>query len=393
MENYKLDNIEAAASDPVLDARAVVKPRLLVVEDDVNLLEGIRNILELDGYEVLTAENGQQALELLQTLPAMPNLIVSDIMMPVMDGFEFLKAFRQQRHWVETPFIYLTAKGEKSDVQRGKELGVDDYVTKPFDASDLLVAVKARLKRSNDIIQINVDRMADLKRSILTIINHEFRTPLTFIVAYADMLSNPESTLGSTDIVNFLKGVGHGAERIRRLIENFILLVELETQDAHRTYAWRKRSIEDLRDVINVAASRAAQMDEGKHPINIHIPEQLPNFTGDSEYLMIAITQLLGNAIKFSNAQTPVTVSVYVQGDELHIAVKDEGRGIPAEEIEKIWDTFYQINRPHYEDQGAGSGLKIVRGIATMHNGRIDVQSVVGVGSTFTLCLPLAKAQ
>src|SRR5262245_37756933 len=103
------------------------KARILIVEDDANLLDGIRTILELDHYAVVTAENGVQALHVLRTQPTPPELIVSDIMMPQMDGIEFLQQVRKETRWVAIPFIFLTARGEKSDVQRGKRLGVDDY--------------------------------------------------------------------------------------------------------------------------------------------------------------------------------------------------------------------------------------------------------------------------
>src|SRR5262245_22614694 len=101
------------------------KARILIVEDDANLLDGIRTILELDHYTVLTADNGLHALQVLRTQPALPELIVSDIMMPQMDGIELLQQVRKESRWVAIPFIFLTAKGEKSDIQRGKRLGVD----------------------------------------------------------------------------------------------------------------------------------------------------------------------------------------------------------------------------------------------------------------------------
>src|SRR5688572_890704 len=105
------------------------RARILVVEDDVHLMDGVREILELDGYEILTANSGVTGLKLLRQEPTPPDLIVSDIMMPNMDGYQFFEAVRSEPAWVTIPFIFLTAKGEKSDIRLGKAMGADDYVT------------------------------------------------------------------------------------------------------------------------------------------------------------------------------------------------------------------------------------------------------------------------
>ncbi|MEO1646408.1 MAG: response regulator, partial [Chloroflexota bacterium] len=126
-----------------------IKPiRVLVVEDDLHLLNGIRDILELDDYHVLTAMNGQEALTVLRSDPYNPpDVIVSDVMMPKMNGFKFLEEVRNEKLWLNVPFIFLTAKGEQTDRHKGSMLGADRYLTKPFDAPDLQVAVSATLKR------------------------------------------------------------------------------------------------------------------------------------------------------------------------------------------------------------------------------------------------------
>lgn len=217
------------------------KAKLLVVEDEHNLLLGIRDILELDDYSVVTAMNGQQALEVLRNQNSqLPDLILSDIMMPYMDGIQFLKEVRKREEWVKIPFIFLTAKGAKIDIQQGKLLGVDDYLVKPFDADDLLVAVESRLKRHEVLNQMSEVKIDDMKRNILTILNHEFRTPLTLVVAYADMLKdNQVDKMSDEELLIFLREINMGADRLRHLVENFILLVELETDDAAKNYEWR----------------------------------------------------------------------------------------------------------------------------------------------------------
>lgn len=363
---------------------------ILVVEDDLGLVEGIKAILELDGYRVATAENGLKALEMLHNGTTLPELIISDIMMPEMDGLQFLKTVRQEARWLQIPIIFLTAKGEKGDVQQGKRLGADDYLVKPFEAEDLLIAVDARLRRQRNLIEAHNSTVNDLKRNILTVLNHEFRTPLTFVVAYADMVANNDpGALSDQELLTFLKGVNTGAVRLRQLIENFILLVELETGDASRTFEWRRSLIEDMPQIMRDARERVMYVEPFKHTCTLHVDEKLPAFIGDREYLTIALTQLLSNAVKFSPPDKPVEMGAYAEEDWVFLWVKDQGRGIPKSEMKSMWEMFYQINRSMHEDRGTGAGLSIVRGIVHMHCGRVRVTSRVGQGSMFTIMLPL----
>ncbi len=367
------------------------REKILVVEDDVNLLAGIRDILELDEYDVVTAENGEEGLNVLNNDTTPPDLIVSDIMMPEMDGIEFLTSIRENHRFLTIPFIFLTAKGEKQDIQLGKKLGVDDYVVKPFNAEDLLVAVESRLNRHRTLNQVHAGEVTNIRDNILTILNHEFRTPLTFVVAYADMLDDfsSDDNSGASDMVTFLQGVQSGAERLRRLIENFIVLVELETGTARNTFEFRKRPVEDVRPIFERAISATAKYHADDRPVELDIAADLPEFVGDEEFLTIALTHLIDNAFKFSDPGKPIHAGCRIEGDEVRFWVQDFGRGMVAEEHSKIWQTFYQIDRQQHEDQGAGSGLAIVRGIAKLHSGCAEVSSTVGEGSTFSLQVPV----
>jgi two-component system, sensor histidine kinase and response regulator len=367
------------------------KATILVVEDDRNLMQGIRDILELQEYSVLTANNGLDGLDIMQKRPAPPDLIVSDIMMPGMNGYEFFEAVRNELRWTAIPFIFLTAKGEKADVRAGKSMGADDYVTKPFDAEDLLIAVDAKLRRRREIEMVNDSRITDVKRSILTILNHEFRTPLTYVVAYADMLNRDAADLSYDEIRTFLKGVNAGADRLRRLIENFILLVELETGEAQRTYGWRKQRVSNFKDLLSQAlAAEGPYAAEKDVPLELAADaSDLPPVMADVEYLKAAVTRLIDNAIKFTDkAGCAVTLAAYAEDQAVCFSVSDQGRGIPSDELESIFEVFYQIDRERFEDQGAGAGLPIVKRIVEVHGGRIDVSSTPGQGSQFVIRLP-----
>ncbi|MBL8120059.1 MAG: response regulator [Anaerolineae bacterium] len=366
--------------------------KVLVVEDDIHLLEGIRDILELDGFSVLTAENGSQGIEVLQNQSVPPDVIVSDIMMPKMDGIQFLKEVRKETRWFGIPFIFLTAKGERADVHRGMRLGVDDYVIKPYDPNDLLVKIKSRMDRMDGLKDKYTEMLTNLKRSVLTMINHEFRTPLTFVVAYADMLDNPGAQpVTESEARNYIKGISAGAERLRNLIENFILLVELETGSAKATFDWRKGPISSIESIFSDAQERVKSLKERRHVLSVEIEPNLPFFVGDMEYLVVATAQFLNNAAKFSDEESAISMGASSNGNEVVLWVKDNGRGIPVIEHENIWQSFYQIDRAVNEDQGAGAGLAIVRGIAQLHGGRTALESEVGKGSTFKLILPAVE--
>ena len=272
-------------------------PTILVVEDDGALLEGLRDMLELSGYHVLTARNGVEGLAVLQA--RQPDLIVSDINMPRMNGYEFYGQVRARPEWVSIPFIFLTAKSEKADVRHGKILGADDYVTKPFEEVDLLVAVQAKLNRRAELDAAQSRVVAELKHTILTTLNHEFRTPLTYITTYADMLG--DENISTAELKEFMRGIQTGSDRLRRLVEDFILLVELQTGEAQQTYDRRSARLTDLANLLKMALERARANAEARRvELVLEINGALPPIRADREYLFDALVRLLDNAIKFS---------------------------------------------------------------------------------------------
>lgn len=371
------------------------KTTILIVEDDLNLMEGIRDILELNGYQVLTAMNGLSGLETLRSQNRPPDLIVSDIMMPRMDGYAFFNAVRAEAAWVAIPFIFLTAKGERDDIHRGKRMGAEDYVVKPFDADDLLVAVSAKLDRKRQLDTVWKGEVSDIKRNILTILNHELRTPLTYVVAYADMLHRDADDLSVADMRSFLRGINAGASRLRRLVENFILLVELSTGEAQHTYQWRRHKMSNYSMILRSIENKYVDLaQEHQLTLEVKVDDDLPPIMADPEYLSAALECLVDNAVKFTEEPgKKVSVHAFKSDNQICFSIKDEGRGIQPQELDNIFQSFYQIDRPRYEDQGAGSGLAIVDGVIRLHGGSIAVESVFGQGSTFTLMMPIATEE
>jgi two-component system sensor histidine kinase/response regulator len=362
---------------------------IMVVEDDLALLEGIRELLEISGYRVMTASNGREALDALED--ERPDLIVSDIMMPEMDGYTFHAAVREIGRLTSVPFIFLTARGEKSDIRRGRSAGADDYITKPFDDEDLLAAIRGKLSRFEAVRSQQSEEIEDFKHKILLTLSHEFRTPLTYILNYSDLLSQEGSSLSSEDFDEFMFGIKRGAERLNRLVEDFLILVELESGEARNAYNFRRAQVEETSAWLRILARRfTPEAERKKLELRIDVPDDLPPIVIDETYLSDAIGRLLENAIKFSEADSQwVRFAASEEDGKLLLHIQDQGIGIAEEELNRLFDLFHQIDRAKREQQGIGSGLAICRGIVALHGGELTVESKVGQGSTFHIALPI----
>lgn len=260
---------------------------ILVVEDEQNIQHGIRSILGLADYRVISASDGLEALELLHSSSKLPDLILSDIMMPRMDGFGLLNEVRTVPEWVRLPFIFLTAFSDRDILSRSKAMGVDDYVVKPFDANELVIAVRSRLARMRQINDLHTSDIHKIKQNILTIINHELRTPLTLLTSYAHLLNDTPLTgsANEDDVVDHLRSMTKGAERLRRLLENFIHLVELETGSAQRAYEMERGIIRDVGQLFRNATNAVTPMHAKRLPNFIHrLPKGLPAFTASERF-------------------------------------------------------------------------------------------------------------
>src|SRR5690606_31102519 len=174
------------------------RSHILLVDDDRAILEGVADLLSLHGYDVMTAASAKSALKVMQQ--QVPDLVISDIMMPGMDGYAFYEAVRDNPAWTPIPFIFLAARGQPTDVRRGQSLGADAYVTKPFDPEDLLIAVKARLRRARDIQAAAMSDVEKMKKRLITAFSHELRTPLTIIYGYVNMLRDEHGDLPEAEV-------------------------------------------------------------------------------------------------------------------------------------------------------------------------------------------------
>lgn len=196
---------------------------ILAVDDQPITLATVADILQDDGYKVLTAANGVEALELLEDHT--PDLIVSDIMMPEMDGYQFYEAVRANSAWRLIPFIFLTAQREQDFIRRGYSLGADLYLIKPIDVEDLLLAVETRLKRIADIQVAAREVAGEANKEQIKTLGHELFIPLSFIYSNINKLQNESDGLSRKATHEVLNNMQRGTERLATLIEELMSYV------------------------------------------------------------------------------------------------------------------------------------------------------------------------
>jgi len=354
-------------------------------------LLAIRDILEVEGYEIVTATDGVDALEVMKNFT--PDLIVADISMPRMDGYQFFETVRAHPEWVPIPFIFLTARAEREDRLKGKAMGAEDYITKPFDPQELVVVVSSRIGRAKAIRQAAESEFEDLKQQIITLLSHELRTPLTSVYGYTELALEEATSLPPGDFQQFLIGIKKGADRLTNLVEDLLVVVRMDTGQLEKEFKMLGSIHKKLSHTVEQAAKlhTAAAASKGID-IELDIAPDLPPVRIYEQFFLDALDRLLNNAIKFSrNKGKRIIVKADATDDIVRVAITDEGIGIPDAELPKLFERFRQIDRAKMEQQGTGLGLWITHSLITCMQGEITAESVFGEGSTFTIKLPIVK--
>ena len=364
--------------------------RILVVEDHRSMSRAIQGILESEGYTVFTATDGIEAMEMMEDVQ--PDLILADIMMPRMDGYTLYERIRARPEWIPIPFVFLTARSEREDRLRGKKMGAEDYVTKPFDAEELIVIVRSRLGRARAIQEATEASFENLKQQIVTVLGHELRTPLTYVTGYTDLALEDVSSLSAEEVENFLHGIKTGADRLNRLVEDLLLLVQIDSGRARQEFgalASRRRNLGEI--VAHTTGQFEGAAKKRGLSLEVDVDGTLPPVEVCEAYFVDALGRLVENGIKFSRDEAKRVRITGRSGEKwVRIAVSDQGVGIPEEQQDYLFDRFRQLEREKLEQQGVGLGLCIADELIRLHGGKITVDSSPGQGSTFTILLPHA---
>lgn len=363
------------------------KPKILVVDDSSFEIELVDWILQENNYQTVLANNGSEALEIIKTLT--PALILLDIMLPDINGFEVCKKIKSNENLKDVPVIFFTSLSNVEDIVKGFDAGGVDYVTKPFNKDELLARVKNHLdlinsKRKIELQASELKQANGLKDKMFSVISHDLRSPISSIKLALDFISKgflkPGEELYNETIKDLVKTTDEAYVLLENLLgwaksQSNILKVVPETLE--------------LKSLANsVAGLLRLNCENKKIKIENNIPEGITVFA-DLQMVQSVIRNLLSNALKFTPENGFIEMSAVEKDLEVEISVKDSGVGISELNLKKILDPEESVQTiGTNKEAGSGLGLLLCKDFVEKNGGEIWVESELGKGSTFTFTLP-----
>ena len=389
------ESVTATADQPVAKRAAAAAASgpsgglVLVVDDDAANRDVLSRRLARQGHIVVTASDGRAALNMMRDSAF--DLVLMDIMMPEIDGFEVLTQMKSDQRLQHIPVIMISALSEVQSVVRCIEAGAEDYLTKPFNPTLLKARIGAcldkkrgrdREKELYDQLQQNFKRLQEaekLRDDMRNMIVHDLRTPLTSVIVGVEMLG----ALGTlSDSQRETVGIAlAGGKTLMGMINDLLDVEKMES--GANLLQYEQLSASSL--VSGAFAQLAPLAEEARIVLVTDIDPAVPPFAGDQKKLSRTLVNLIANAIKFTRSGT-VTAGASVEGENIRFAVRDTGQGIPLESFDRIFEKFGQLDARRV---GTGLGLAFCKLAVESHGGRIKVESTPGVGSTFSFTIPI----
>jgi len=356
--------------------------KILVVDDDANLAQSISDIFEVMGYDVQTAHNGLDGWNLVQL--EIPDIIVSDIQMPGMNGYELLQAIRNDQTTETMPFVFLTARSEREHLRQGMVLGADDFVSKPFSVKEIVESVEATLNKHQRIYAKHESTITSLRKNITYALPHELRTPLQSILGFAELMNMDYDHLSPDDIKMMSGMILKGGVRLQRTVENTLAYAQIEmiATDPEKKRLLRNNILPDTVCVIEDSIATVAEKWNRTKDVQLQLENQVLRIS--AENLTRIIEEIVDNAFKFSDNGTPVVVKSINSTASFKILIYDKGRGMTADQIEHV-GAYMQFERMLHEQQGSGLGLTIAKRLVELHKGALHIRSVPKQGTIVTI--------
>ncbi|NQD91474.1 response regulator [Pseudomonas sp. CrR25] len=375
---------------------------ILIVDDNPANCDLLSKRLSRQGYRCIQALSGMQALQIIAQ--EVPHIVLLDMMMPEMDGLEVLRTLRQHHDSISLPVLMVTAKNQGEDVVSAFAAGANDYIEKPVDFPVLLARLRHHLehKRLDDEVKVSRARLQEqnhklevgnqYKDNFLSSMSHELRTPLNAVLGFSEVLLD-----------EMLGPLNEKQKQYCREIYNsgsYLLLIINDLLDLSKIEAGKLELDVQRSDVAPLIDAVMGLMEDKAQRRGIilssTVDERLDHVEWDPLRVKQMLINLLNNALKFTETGKSVTLSADFIGNEtVRLRVTDEGCGISAEDLTRIFLPFEQASSPMKKRnvEGTGLGLALVNRLAALHGGRVEVESEVGVGSCFTLYLPNRGSQ
>lgn len=364
--------------------------KILVIDDAEFILESTTTLLRFEGYEVLTAENGLIGYE--TALKENPDLILCDISMPELDGYEVLDKIRSNPSTLTTPFIFLTAFTEKKNMRIGMEKGADDYLVKPFNREELIAAINSQWKKSSHIEKQLQEKVDEVGLSVTNTLPHEFRTVLNQVIGSAKYMNENYDDIQSDEIKELSEDILLSSKRLLKITENYLIYsrIEFYSLSPEKRKQLRLLTTEEPSAMLMDIASLIANKHERDKDLLIQTEAENLIIEISTESFHKIIDELIDNALKFSENSTPVEINNWIEDDFFHVSIRDQGRGMNNEQLKNV-GALVQFQRNIYEQQGIGLGLAIAKKLVELHDGEFSINSQVDEGTTVNFSLPIKK--
>lgn len=357
---------------------------VLIVDDVPTNVMLVQAILKKDGYTLLTCDSGAKALRIAQERH--PNLILLDIMMPEMDGYEVLQHLKSNPETNHIPVIIMSALSDMQSIVKGYQLGAIEYVTKPFQREELVKRVAHRYELySIKRIKQELESTIESRDTLYSVIAHDLRSPLGSLkmMNNAILMMVDKGKVGD-EVFEMLQMMNKTSEEIFLLLDN---LLKWAKNRLNKQSIFRQQT--DINSIIDSTAEIYMPMAQQKK-VTIAMQGLDKELTGfvDIDMLKTVVRNLISNAMKFSFAEGTITVSSHMDGDFVIISVKDTGKGIKKEDQDKLLKqnthfTTYGTNN----EKGSGLGLMLCKDFVELHGGKLWFESEEGKGTTFFFSL------
>ena len=355
-----------------------------IIDDDPALGNALAAGLKAHGYRTSFSVNAEAAWTAVHE--KQPELILCDINMPGKNGYRFLDDIRADPGLGTCPFVFMTGNPMFAQPRAAMDRGADDFLLKPFTIDTLVACVTARLRRREISGPNDAALLHDLRHSLHRGLSHEFFTPLTGILGFAEMLEQEGGAMNAHETKDALRNIVLSGRRLHRTLRNYLYALDRLSPDSFAPFPLLSPA--SVVQLVQQGALVAAERHDRKADLVLDVVGA--TIQGGAQEIPIMVEELVENALSFSPAGTHVKVTAQRIGSEWQLTVQDVGRGMTRQQLKNI-GLFRQFEHDKFKPPGLGVGLFIVRQILRRNRGRLHLDSTPGTGTTCQVTLPIAN--